>query len=609
MGAGAGPQRAEAPGDALGELKSLLFGLEARRIEGVEAELRALAASRLPRDELRSATALILADALREAEVDRHRELADAIAPLIVAAIRAEIRNSRESMVEALYPLMGRLVSASVANAFRELSNDLAERIDGLISTRRWRWRIKSWVTGRPVSEIALAEARRGRVVQVIALERGSGAPIAVWPADGDEDGRSGLVSGLIAAITEFAAETFAREGGTLRALDLGARRVLLRSSATLVVAAECEGELQAADEAAIDDAFLALLRRHERARELTSADLSTMDAALAPATPKPSRAAAWLVRGLAMAAVLGLAFWFYGALSQWRLERRVAAGFAEARAAAPDTLAYPLSVEIDHRAARVALRGLSASEAQVDRLIAALKPVAAPYQVQAQVETIATGASLARANDEWESKVRALAEEASAFRAQMDERLAALEASGRVASQTLGGDLNAARALAESQRREIAAMREAAARQEERAQSLAKGLAELRARADAPIERLRREMETSAVFYGKAASEFVDPAAAAATADRLAALIKETGARIRVVGHTDDTGSSAINLELSRSRAEAFVRLLTERGVPPHLLTIASRRAVYPISDVVSSAGSSNRRVTFEFPYKDEPG
>jgi outer membrane protein OmpA-like peptidoglycan-associated protein len=594
MAAGAGPRRAAAPGDALGELRSLLFGQEAGRIEALEAELRALAASRLPRAELSGATAQIIAEALREAEVTRHRELADALAPLIVAAIRAEIRNSRESIVEALYPLMGRLVSAAVADAFRRLTDDLADRIDALISTRRWRWRLKSWATGRPMSEIALAEARRARVLRVIALERGSGAPIAVWPQTGDEDGRSGLVSGLIAAITEFAAETFAHQGGALRALDLGPRRVLLRSSATLIVAAECEGEVSAVDEAQIDDAFLALLRRHERTRELTAADLSTMESAIAPPQDKPGRAATWALRLAGWALVFGLAAWALSAALDWRKSRAIHAALEEARRERPQIQAYPLTVEVDHKARRATLRGLAPSTDETERVVAALSAVAAPYALEANVETIATDPALVRAAAELDARAKALVAAVEANQAALDARVAALDAGKAETRATLDG-------LAVDMR---ARQNEAAAA----AQSLARDVAELRAKLDAPPEKLRRYIETAAIFFTRNA-ELADPAAAGEVADRLAALIKQTGLKLRVVGHTDDTGSAAINLERSRERAEAVVKLLTERGVPTQLLGIASRRAVLPISDAAASNPTPNRRVTFEFSLAGEPG
>ncbi|MBL8588247.1 MAG: hypothetical protein JNK46_06935, partial [Methylobacteriaceae bacterium] len=348
------------PGDALGELRSLLFGGETRRLDDVETELRRLALAKLDRADLLTATAEILAGALRRAEVERHRELADALAPLIVAAIQAEIRNSKDSLVEALYPLMGRLVSAAVANSIRQLSEDLARRIDALISARRWKWRMQALATGRPIGEIALADSQRARIVRIFCLERHSGTLIAVWP-DAETDGRSDLVSGMIAAITEFAATTFAREGGALRALDLGPQHVLLRSSATVIVAAECEGVLQPHDEQRVDAAFLDLIARHERAGALASADLAPLAGALAAEDAAAAGPAGrWTLRLVGAAAAAALLWWLGGAFLDWRLERRIEATLRAELARAPQAQAYPLRVDVNHAARSAVLTGLA---------------------------------------------------------------------------------------------------------------------------------------------------------------------------------------------------------------------------------------------------------
>lgn len=203
-------------------LKQLLLRPETDRLEATEARVEALDQRVGTPDRLEAATSEILVEAFRKAEIARHRELAGAVAPVVVAAIRNEIKNSRDMMVEALYPITGRLVTAAVANAFRDLVADLNERLERSLSTRYWRLRFRSLVTGRPLSELALADAQRPEVRRLLLLERGSGRLVASWHADDETDDQSELVSGLIAAITEFAASVYGSRSGELRTLDLG---------------------------------------------------------------------------------------------------------------------------------------------------------------------------------------------------------------------------------------------------------------------------------------------------------------------------------------------------------------------------------------------------
>jgi outer membrane protein OmpA-like peptidoglycan-associated protein len=68
---------------------------------------------------------------------------------------------------------------------------------------------------------------------------------------------------------------------------------------------------------------------------------------------------------------------------------------------------------------------------------------------------------------------------------------------------------------------------------------------------------------------------------------------------QVRIVGHTDSTGSDAINNPLSVNRAASVRNYLTARGVPSGRITIDGRGAVEPIADNTSDSGRArNRRV-----------
>ncbi|BAL93431.1 OmpA family protein [Rubrivivax gelatinosus] len=67
----------------------------------------------------------------------------------------------------------------------------------------------------------------------------------------------------------------------------------------------------------------------------------------------------------------------------------------------------------------------------------------------------------------------------------------------------------------------------------------------------------------------------------------------------VRIVGHTDSTGSDAINDPLSLARARTVRDYLEDRGVPSSRLEIAGRGSREPVADNGSDAGrAKNRRV-----------
>ena len=72
-----------------------------------------------------------------------------------------------------------------------------------------------------------------------------------------------------------------------------------------------------------------------------------------------------------------------------------------------------------------------------------------------------------------------------------------------------------------------------------------------------------------------------------------------DTHARIEIVGHTDSTGSDAINNPLSVERAQSVRDYLAGRGVAPTRMQTAGRGEREPVADNTTEAGRArNRRV-----------
>ena len=85
------------------------------------------------------------------------------------------------------------------------------------------------------------------------------------------------------------------------------------------------------------------------------------------------------------------------------------------------------------------------------------------------------------------------------------------------------------------------------------------------------------------------------------AALDEIAKLLKEDGSlKIYVVGHTDNQGALAHNMDLSKARAASVVRALeTQYGVPAARLTPEGDGPTAPVASNDSEEGrAKNRRV-----------
>lgn len=75
--------------------------------------------------------------------------------------------------------------------------------------------------------------------------------------------------------------------------------------------------------------------------------------------------------------------------------------------------------------------------------------------------------------------------------------------------------------------------------------------------------------------------------------------LLSYPDSRIEIVGHTDNTGTAALNKDLSQRRAAAVATVLRDGGVPNSRITVIGRGEDMPIASNLTPEGRAlNRRV-----------
>ena len=254
-----------------------------------------------------------LDEALRRAEITKHRELAGSLAPLVVSTIKTELRNSQDEMVEALYPITGRLVKAYIESAMKDLNDQMNRRLE----QNPLMLRLQSLATGRSVAELALAGTQDFELEELFLIRRATGDLVAHWSASG-ANGREQLMSGVLAAVNEFANEAFAADQNLMRQIDIGGANVYLRGSPLYLVAAKCTGTAPKGVEQVLDDTFLAAIEKQndsaggEGAQDALLRQMgSDLKARIDEQKADISRPAGNPLKVLAMAIALPLLAWF----------------------------------------------------------------------------------------------------------------------------------------------------------------------------------------------------------------------------------------------------------------------------------------------------------
>jgi outer membrane protein OmpA-like peptidoglycan-associated protein len=366
---------------------------EGRTRSQIAARLDALAARVGDDAQLEASVAAILDGALRKADASKHADVADAVAPFVVKTVRTEIRNSKDELVEALYPVTGRIVKAYVASAMK----DLVAQINRRLETNPFMLRMQSLATGRSVAELAIAASQRLDVEELYLIRRGTGELVEHWPDTAVGPNRDQVMSGVLAAINEFATEAFEAKANALRQIDLGDARVYLRESPTYLLAAKCSGSASPPVEEVLDDGFLTVVSRlgataEEDTRSPVLADLAgTLTAKLSETQDQlagnrsgfsPIKLVVWLIG-------LPLALWLsWNAYGNWQTAR--VDGIArEVLSASTEIRGYPARVATEWRGRSVTIAGLVPTATAKEQVLQQLAAALPDTQVQDELAVV----------------------------------------------------------------------------------------------------------------------------------------------------------------------------------------------------------------------------
>lgn len=386
------------------------------------------------------------------------------------------------------------------------------------------------------------APEQKPKLSRILALDRTNCSVIASWRLAGVSVEPTSI---LVGAIRQFASREFAGPQGELRVLHFHGGRVLLRASAGLILAAQFLGEPHPDDRARLDSDFKALIKKET----LCDADLAGVAVRLRTEAPVMNRKRLFVAVAAAATLALCVAWWLPRAAAP---EARLQELFASALGAQPQLTGWPLNVAVDRESHVASANGVAPADADLDALSKNL-PASPPWRWEMNVARVASAEALQQS----ETRIKTLDEKLRLA----EDRLAALD--GRL-------------------------------------DGLEKWRAERAAEAEGPAARLARLTRNTVILFLDD-DIFFDPDLARRQIAEIAARLKETDERLRIVGYTDAHGRAPKNLALSRARAGAVKDALVEEGIDAKRLVAVGRADHAPIAAENSSDRRRNRRVTFE--------
>jgi outer membrane protein OmpA-like peptidoglycan-associated protein len=226
--------KAPAPGEWQ-RLRSLLLGAE-------QASLKALAAKVGNRDNLARSVASVLSEAaaLRARQDD---SITHVLAPIVNEGLQQSVRRNPQPLVDALYPIMGPAIRRSITEALAEMMQAFNRAVEQSLSPRAIKWRFDAWRTGQPYSNVVLLNTLLYRVEQLFLIHRESGLLLGHVQAEQVVVQDPDMVSAMLTAIRDFVDDSFhvSHEDG-VDAIRLGDLSVQVRVGPKAVLAAVVRG-------------------------------------------------------------------------------------------------------------------------------------------------------------------------------------------------------------------------------------------------------------------------------------------------------------------------------------------------------------------------------
>ncbi len=211
------PPRPEDNQDDLRLLRQLLLKPEMDKLLEISR--------RLDDPEVRAAeVGQVLAAALRR-QGARDDRIAIALRPLIEKTLYASVRKNPRALVDIIFPVMGPAIRKSISATIMGMLQSLNQLVNNCMTVRGLRWRLESWKSGRPFSEVVLAHTLLYRVEQVFLIHAASGLMLQHVAAGGVSGKDPDLVSGMFTAIQDFVKDTLGGGSEMVDTLRLGNQR------------------------------------------------------------------------------------------------------------------------------------------------------------------------------------------------------------------------------------------------------------------------------------------------------------------------------------------------------------------------------------------------
>jgi len=147
----------------------------------------------------------VIGELLQDTIKNSSTEIAIIMAPIMGKAIKEVVKNERDEIVDALYPVIGNMISKFVAETFKELMQEINQKVQSTFSFEMIKRKITAKVKGISETELLLQNSSHPYMIQsVFLIHKETGILISERSASGIESIEPEMVASMLTAIRSF---------------------------------------------------------------------------------------------------------------------------------------------------------------------------------------------------------------------------------------------------------------------------------------------------------------------------------------------------------------------------------------------------------------------
>ncbi|WP_254567495.1 OmpA family protein [Oscillatoria sp. HE19RPO] len=282
--------------------------------------------------------------------LDRN-SIAQVLAPEMGRTIKEQIRLERDAMVDALYPVIGNTISKYMTEAIKSINDKVANAL----SVEGVERKIRAKVQGVSEAELILKESIPFVVQAVFLIHKASGLVIAEAQEEGDYRLESEMVAGMLTAIRSFVNDCIVKPGeiSELSEVEYGDSKIILEVGGYCYLAVIVKGNPSKAFIKKMQKMVTTIILDYEQPIQEFDGDPANVppriqelvDQLIESNAPKVDRKPYTLLGLFLAGGILMLVVWigfFYYSSTQRRIQSQVAVALSSA----PELAVYRLDVK-----------------------------------------------------------------------------------------------------------------------------------------------------------------------------------------------------------------------------------------------------------------------